>query len=309
MEKTGMKKYIAYIILILAYGVSYGEEQRIYKSLDEVTNVKEFWEYISQSFNGFSYEFGYQELGKLQYIYVRYFETEESLSYAPRDSTEHDVTSKDGKIRAFSWYTWNGGTASDDDSLLQYRMSNGKLKAVPLDTIIAQPENQKPKYSDSEYEYYENLDWKISSIKSLKENVYLLHGYSGQGGSFGFITIELKNDVIYPYCAFNGEMILRLNLPYKEAYNRINPDYLPYLVNYNIKPDDPQYTIELLYVTEVKDGWLINDHRVDRNNIITVTNPIVFNGKEFVGDYELIFALEKRLEAEWRKEMGGRKKQ
>jgi hypothetical protein len=34
------------------------------------------------------------------------------------------------------------------------------------------------------------------------------------------------------------------------------------------------------------------------NKITTVTNPLVFNGIEFLGDYELIFALGKRLEAE-----------
>ncbi|GHV57061.1 hypothetical protein AGMMS49579_22420 [Spirochaetia bacterium] len=275
------------------------EKQRIYKSLDEFINVEEFWKYVHQDLNGYYYNFSYKELGKLQYLFTRYFETEESLSYAVSGTLEeHYITSKDGKLRAFSWYTWNGGTASDDDSLLQYRMSNGKLKAVPLEKIIAQ--NEKPEYSDSEYEYYGNLTWSIVSIELLKENVYLLHGYAGQGGSFGFIAIELKNDTVYPYYAFNGEMILRLYLPYMKAYDRINPDFLPDLVNFSMDTEAPQYTIELLYATEVKDGWRINGlngYDVDQSKVVTVTNPLVFNGTKFTGDYELIFALEKRLRA------------
>jgi hypothetical protein len=143
-------------------------EQKIYKSLDEVTTVEELDNYIYQNLNGYYYDFDAQKLGKAQYLYARYFETEESLTFTDK----RYVSSNDGTLKAFSWYTWNGGTASDDDSILQYRMSNGKLKAIPLDKIIALDENQKPEYSDSEYEYYGNLTWMIYKIELLKESNY-----------------------------------------------------------------------------------------------------------------------------------------
>jgi hypothetical protein len=132
-----------------------------------------------------------------------------------------------------------------------------------------------------------------------------LTGGAGSGGSFGFITVELKEDDIYPYRAFNGKMILRLNLPYMNAYDRLDPEYLPDLVNYDVK-FVPHYTIELLYATALLDGWRIRSEygfEIDRNKIITVANPLVFNGKEFSGDYELIFSLEKRLRTKWIEEL------
>jgi hypothetical protein len=143
-------------------------------------------------------------------------------------------------------------------------------------TKYPEPDSWLQDYKYHDYEFY-------GKIVKLKENVYLL---TGGNHSHIAMTVELKDDEIIPYYAFNGEMFL-------EYYWRMSSDfyagYYPGVIDMTINSEQYPFSITLtmLYPKDPKNyhnrdaGWLQADDFYKR------METFVFNGTEFIGDYSI----------------------
>jgi hypothetical protein len=219
----------------------------------------------------------YDVLPELRDLYLRFFQTEYSLSYNTEDSILSYNASSDGLISVFNWDTAINSLWLTFDSLIQYRASNGKLKTVSIPQWFA--DNTKESVVAFDYEFNKPI--------KLKEDVYLLHG--GNYNKYPvviFTAIELKNDVIVPYNAFNGKSFLKFFIRVYWEYDSI---MFPGVISRTVNFDEEPFSIELaaLYQKDPKNyhnidaGWLQADDFYKREE------TFVFNGTEFVGDYSI----------------------
>jgi hypothetical protein len=109
------------------------------------------------------------------------------------------IESDDKTVSVVSWYTKNGGNKLDFDSLIQYRGQDNKLKTEKISEIIRKDKNLD-KY---------RLVWIFTKIVKLRDNVYLLEGDTNS--SYGFITVEIRENNIAAYRAFDGDSMLKIN--------------------------------------------------------------------------------------------------
>jgi hypothetical protein len=107
----------------------------------------------------------YKAVFELRDLFLRFFRTEESLSFDFRTYgyASRYISSDDGLIGVFSWDTANGYSPATFDSLLQYRASNGELKTVSIPQMLAnitkrpEPDSLLKDYEYHDYSFYEKI--------------------------------------------------------------------------------------------------------------------------------------------------------
>jgi hypothetical protein len=195
---------------------------------------------------------------------LSFFNEEKSLNI---DTTEKlpfisCTVSDDGVLRTYSWDTKEGGISSVYTSIVQYIMPSGKPNALFLNDIIKNFEDKI--HPMTLVEYYD--------IDILKENIYCLRG-STRIGIFdhlsGFITLKLQDDMLVPYPAFNNDISLFF-YGYPSGGNP-KERITDYFATFN----KGIFKISLDYGTRENDS------------LIKKTLDFVFNGIEFLGDYEI----------------------
>jgi hypothetical protein len=228
-------------------------------------------------------EHSYQPVFELRDLLLRFFQTDESLSF---DSSVYGhfsryISSDDGLIGVFSWNTANGTSPLTFDSLLQYRTSNRELKTISIPQMLANiTKYPEPDYFIRDYEYY---DYSFDKIVRLKENVYLLSGSNRDCITMAF---ELKDNEIMPYYPFNEKMFFEFRLHVSDDfYAGYYPDIIGITINGEKQPFS--ITLTMLYPKDPKNnhnsaaGWLQAEDFYKR------VETFVFNGTEFVGDYSI----------------------
>jgi hypothetical protein len=214
------------------------------------------------SFND-TYEENIEELDGLL---MQFFQSDFSLSFdistvLPFSSL---ISSDDGKIRVFSWFTENGGQAWSYHALIQYKTSEGVLRAEQITNIFLTGNGRDPEV-------------RYSSIHILRSNTYILFG-GARAGSHGdvrvcYLTFEIKETGIFPFLAFNGKTYLRF------FYTAVTPpdEYLPDFIGHILIVNSFPVTLKLIYA-----------QKDDVEGMIKKEYYFVFNGEEFEGDYSIL---------------------
>jgi hypothetical protein len=231
----------------------------------------------------------YQAVFELRDLLLRFFQTDESLSFDFHKYSHelswsiYYISSDDGLISVFSWDTADGYSRSTFDSLLQYKTANGELKTISIPQMLANitkyPEPDSLLY---DYEYH---DYSFDKIVTLKENVYLLDG--GNRDSIA-MAVELKDNEIIPCDIFNKKMFFWFRWVMKGDFY-FYAGYYPGVIDITINGEKQPFsiTLTLLYPKDPKNnhnsdaGWLQADDFYKR------VETFVFNGTEFVGDYSI----------------------
>jgi len=209
---------------------------------------------------------------ELRKLYLRYFQTEESLQFDKStfgggrlSDLVNYISSDDGAIRVFSWAVYFYRAYDEHDSIVQYRDSAGRLRTVNIPQM------------ERNYFY---------KIYKLKEGVYLLEGRTG-GNRYidvDFIAIELKNDTVIPYLAFNNTMSVSFGLP----VGILDLNYLPGILDMQIISKNDLFAIELdmLFPRNPINMYdPVDDHTVEEKETFKHRERFVFNGTEFLGNY------------------------
>jgi hypothetical protein len=107
----------------------------------------------------------WEKLDELDSLLLQFFQTEASLSFdisavLPFSSL---ISSDNGKIRVFSWFTENGGQAWFYHALIQYKTGNGVLKAELTKTLFT---DVKKSLENDWWPYVPTV--KYSSIRMVK---------------------------------------------------------------------------------------------------------------------------------------------
>lgn len=223
---------------------------------------------------------------ELRKLYLRYFQTEESLSsngdtFANVNfhNFPHYITSDDGAIRVFSWDT-QSGRFSHPDSLVQFRDSNGKLRTASIPQIISETD-----LYERYFVAYEETGgpYGFHEIYILKKGVYLLVGPINTW--VNFVTLEIREDAIVPYYAFkDNKIIITADCP-----ARIDLHHLPKSYGMQIVPENNSFAIELdmLFPKDPKNMFEpVTDRRVIKDeDTFERREKFVFNGTIFEGNY------------------------
>jgi hypothetical protein len=234
------------------------------------------------------HSYNHDEILELRKLYLRYFQTEESLrfdknTYFGERLSEfvNYIISDDGAIRVVSWYT-TLEKSSDYDSIVQFRDSSGKLKTASI------PQMEK-KFSDSYY-YYDFFPSFFYEIYKLKKDVYLLVGVNctPRYETIHFLTLELRKDEVVFYFAFkdNNMTISVGGSVFGPEFTELN--YLPQFLDVQIIPQPGSFAIELdmLFPKDHLNMYeWVNDYNIMEEETFKHKEKFVFNGTEFVGNY------------------------
>jgi len=237
-----------------------------------------------------------RRIDELRKLYLRYFQTEESLRFDKNtfgggklSDLVNYVGSDDGVISVFSWVEYRY-RYDEWDSIVQYRDSAGRLRTASLTQMASESD--------------EFVGSSFNKIYKLKEGVYLLQGemWSIRYVMADLITIELKNYTVIPYLAFNNTMRVVFGLPLGD----FSLEYLPLIFNMQIISKHNLFAIELdiLFPRDPKNmyeiNYLIDDDSayffdpITPNKLVIPENTtevfirkekFVFNGTEFLGNY------------------------
>jgi hypothetical protein len=130
-------------------------------------------------------------------LLVDFFKTEESWHIDVKKELpfiKYFSVSSDGMLRIYNWDNRENGTGDTFQNIIQYRTEAGAINAVYCDEL-----------RDLRFGYGGVAYWVGGK---LKEKAYLLTGV-GRGGGFyangSYVAIEITDDKLLPYPAFNGE--------------------------------------------------------------------------------------------------------
>jgi hypothetical protein len=210
-----------------------------------------------------------EKLDELDGLLLQFFQAEASLSFDMSTALPFSslVSSDDGKVRVFSWFTENGGQAWEYHALIQYKIGDGVLKAELTKMLFVGVRRNR-------WLYVPQIAY--NSIGMLRQNTYCLFGgaRSSSRGTvyYCYLAVELTDNSIFPYLAFNGKSYMGFDLI---AIQPPNIEDLPGFVDIKPSPFPNAITLIYAYADALK-------------NKIEKEYHFVFNGKEFEGDYSIL---------------------
>jgi hypothetical protein len=210
----------------------------------------------------------------IEALLLLYFKTEESLHINNEKELDFitSLISPDKKIVLYSWNQKIWSLPESFNGIIQYVASTGEPGAVTVDGM---------NMSDSKY----------TNINLLKDNVYLLYGEDAGRSAVNvasFVVLEFDEDEgnLTFYRAFNHKAKLLFDITgLWEQYKFSGPHVIDYRYNFDKEP----YTITITYIQFINEdlrntmGYIIATE-----NSITRTIEFVFDGKEFIGDYDIL---------------------
>jgi hypothetical protein len=190
------------------------------------------------------------------------------------------VTSPDGRLKIYFWHEKSRGLQEQINAVFQYTTASGEIRAVL-------PKDIRTYREWRESETYVPIHFR--NIFLLNDNVYICYGGEDDSVSRDHISkytaVTIKgNDLVY-YPAFNGSMLLTI---YNAFYSTFAEQNTKAIISFSDNFDTPPYKITVRYA-EFIDGKRWSTGYVGEDNYITKQIEFIFNGIEFIGDYDFFW--------------------
>jgi hypothetical protein len=213
-----------------------------------------------------------QKKSAIEALLLLYFNTEKSL-YVTNEKELPFITSVSSPDSNIIIYIWDQKVLSYPESfngIIQYMTSSGRPYAVTIAEMNM-------------------LDYKYSNIYLLKNDIYLLHGENYGKGSIDqhvFVTLKINNGILTTYDSFhfNKQLLFSCDGLRPLQYTDSDPHIIDYAYNFDKEP----YTITITYFQASNENLEAGKGSAVDENGVENKLELVFNGKEFIGDYSLL---------------------